>query len=87
MKLAHDLSHSEPANRLPMRENSAMETALSGYAFHPVRRASDTCPISRSPYEDERPPTSPKMHELRERMLANQASGFRPGHPTEHKPE
>lgn len=79
MKLAQELLHSEPANRQRNNKNDAMETALSGYTFHPVRRASDTCPISRAPFASECPPTSPKIHELRERMLAELASESRSG--------
>jgi hypothetical protein len=77
MKLPHELLRSEPASRPRINENDSMESDISGFVFHPVRRASDTCPISRVPYASECPPTSPKIHELRERKLAELAARTR----------
>jgi hypothetical protein len=73
MILPHKL-HSEPAPRPLTNENGTMSSDIPGVVFHPVRRASDTCPISRVPFSSECPPTSPKIHELRERKLAQLAA-------------
>jgi hypothetical protein len=74
MKLPREQPRSEPANYPHISENSAMESEISGFVFHPIRRASDTCPLSRVPYTSDCPPTSPKIHELRERKLSELAS-------------
>lgn len=73
MKPPHKL-HPELPPRPLANENGATTSDIPGVVFHPVRRASDTCPISRVPYASECPPTSPKIHELRERKLAQIAA-------------
>lgn len=77
MKFPHNPSHTEPANRPNTNESDSVYSNLSGNVFHPVRRASDTCPISRVPSESECPPTSPKIHELRERNMTRLAAETR----------
>lgn len=73
MKSPHNLSYTEPVNHPNANAGNTVDSAVSGNFFHPVRRASDTCPLSRVPHESECPPTSPKIHELRERNLARLA--------------
>ncbi len=41
---------------------------------YPHRRASDICPLTRTSFSSEYPPTSPKMHELRERFAPHEES-------------
>jgi hypothetical protein len=79
MKLPHEQLQSEPAASTYANEDGALKKEISGYAFHPVRRASDTCPISRVPFASEYPPVSPKIHELRERMLVELSAESRLG--------
>jgi hypothetical protein len=79
MKLPQEQLQSEPATGPYANADDAMPKEISGYAFHPVRRASDTCPISRVPFASEYPPISPKIHELRERKLAELAAESRRG--------
>ena len=75
MKLPKESDFSGPAN-IPITEKKGrvMDSEIPGYVFHPVRRASDNCPLTRIPFGSEYPPTSPKIHELRERNAAHFAA-------------
>ena len=77
MKHPNKLSFSKPANRPIADENTTTVYEVPGFVFHPVRRASDNCPMSRLGFASEFPPTSPKIHELRERNEAQQAADHR----------
>jgi hypothetical protein len=70
MKPQIELGFFEPADPPVAEKNAVMDSEISGYIFHPVRRASDNCPLTRVPFGSEYPPTSPKIHELRERNAA-----------------
>jgi hypothetical protein len=77
MKHPNNLSFSEPAKGPIANGNTTTVYEIPGFVFHPVRRASDNCPISRMGFAAEFPPTSPKIHELRERNAAQQAADHR----------
>jgi hypothetical protein len=64
----------------PVTEKYAASVSeISGAAIHPARRASDNCPLSRIFPASDYPPTSPKMHELRERNSIQPAANIRSG--------
>jgi hypothetical protein len=77
MKPAQLSTFDLPANHANAGKNAESDSEISGYVFHPIRRASDTCPLSRIPFGSEYPPTSPKIHELRERNAAQLAEESR----------
>ena len=74
MKFQNELGFSGPENFPLAEKDRVMDSEILGYVFHPVRRASDNCPMSRVPFATEYPPTSPKIHELRERNAAHLAA-------------
>jgi hypothetical protein len=51
--------------------STAHEEAVAARLY---RRTSDICPATRTPFGSEYPPISPKMHELRERCVAQEKS-------------
>ena len=67
MKPATPPNFSESAKHVFAEKSGETTSEMPGYLFHPVRRVSDNCPISRMPFSSEYPPTSPKIHEIRER--------------------
>lgn len=77
MKPAKTPNLSESAKNVFAEKNVDAISEISGYQFHPVRRVSDNCPISRMPFSSEYPPTSPKIHEIREREAAQAAADAR----------
>jgi hypothetical protein len=77
MKRPNEPSRVEPANPPHANSGNPILSGKAGGQFHPVRRASDNCPLSRIPFSSEDPPTSPKIHELRERNAAQQAADAR----------
>lgn len=79
MNIPHNHARAEPAPAPDALVSNTPQPGIFGTVFHPVRRASDTCPLSRVPAESECPPTSPKIHELRERNLARLATESRKG--------
>ncbi|MBU1480884.1 MAG: hypothetical protein KKH12_04320 [Gammaproteobacteria bacterium] len=67
------------ANPSVTEKKGASVSELPGAVFHPARRVSDNCPLSRVFPGSDYPPTSPKMHELRERNSIQPATGNRSG--------
>jgi hypothetical protein len=67
MKLPNEGTRSASMQQLNADHDSVLMSYISGNSLHPARRAADTCPLSRRTLSTAYPPTSPKMHELRER--------------------
>ncbi|MDO8988280.1 MAG: hypothetical protein Q7U91_01460 [Sideroxyarcus sp.] len=77
MKHPNPTVPAKPAIRPVAEKNGAIASEMPGVIPHPTRRVSDNCPISRMASGSERPPTSPKIHEIRERNAAQQTTANR----------
>lgn len=71
----------KPSDVLPrlasgVGSNDSVGSSAPDISARPTRRLADITPASRLVSEPQSPPTSPKIHELRERYKTHQATGL-----------